>query len=79
MAQAGRAAGPVSGMADRYSYAFAAGLLRRICAITRLYCASARGRACSGMVAISDHTRTTVTLRYLIGAEVTARSFVTGT
>jgi hypothetical protein len=66
-------------MADRYSYVFAAGLIRRIFAKTRLYCASARSRASPGMIAISDHTRITVTLRYLIGAEMTARSFVTGT
>jgi hypothetical protein len=46
---------------------------------TRLYCASARGRARSGVIAISDHTRITVTLRYLMSAKVTARSFVTGT
>jgi len=38
------AAGPVSGMVDRYSYAFVAGLHWRIFA-TRLYCTSAPLRA----------------------------------
>jgi len=45
----------------------------------RRYCTAAPIRARSGVIAISDHTRITVTLRYLIGAKMTARSFVTGT
>jgi hypothetical protein len=46
---------------------------------TRRYCTSAHQRARSGVIAISDHARITVTLRYKISAGVTARSFVTGT
>jgi len=61
--QAGRAAGPVSGTADRYSYVFCRWFASANIRKTRLYCASARRRARSGVIAISDHMRITVTLR----------------
>jgi hypothetical protein len=58
---------------------FAAGLFGEYAQNAALFCTSAHRRARSGVIAISDHARITVTLCYQISAGLTARSLVTGT